>query len=257
MPSYRQGKPDDGRALWADLRVCLHSIEAYALDDVDEVVIAWEGPWAPDGMPDNPKFRYLERPAGMDMAAAWTWAIEQTHADELIQMGDDSVLHPDTIRMLIEDVEMIRRDQPHRRIGVMGGRSNVVAGAQNIRQPNGGVMNGARGFTSESTIMETEFIFTVLAWYTRAAWEHVGRFPAGCIWGGDMLFSYDLKRLGYTNFISRAYMHHIGWRGSELAGGDPAQMKADGDAWLVQNRPDFVEYGVAQGYFSPDIYQHA
>jgi hypothetical protein len=241
IPAYRRGTVSDGRKLWGDLRVALHSIEAYA-DGVDEVVVAWDGPWAPDGMPDDPRIRLLERPPGLDCADGWGWGIEQAQADEIIMMPDDAVLHPDTTRLLLEDVTMIRTQLPDARLGLLGCRSNFVSGAQNVRSPNGSERDDpmACDFGSEHQILATDFIFPVTAWFEKRMWQQIGWAP-GLLWYSDMLWSYDLRRAGYSHFISRAYVHHIGMRGTTQAGETREQLDADGRAYLRQHRPDFYE----------------
>lgn len=254
LPTYRTGAVADGRKVWADLRVCLHAVEAYALDHVDEVVVAWDGPFAPDGMPQHDKIRYLERPKGLDMADAYTWAIEQTEADELIQFGDDVILHPDTIRVLREDVAAIERQRSDLKVGMVGVRSDFIHGPQNIRWSNGGTLHPlAMAFDTESNILLTEKVITVTCWYRRSTWEEVGRFPKGLHQFGDILFSYDLRQRGYSLFVSRAYVHHVGLLGTRAYGGNEQSWYEDALAWTKANRPDFLPWLVQNGYVSPEL----
>ena len=250
LPTYRSGSPDGGRAVWADLRVCLHAVEAYAVDLVDEVVVAWDGPFAPDGMPEHPKIRYLHRPPRLDHGDALIWTIEQTEADELIQTGDDVVLHPDTIPFLLEDVALLERERTDLRIGTVGARSNFIHGPQNVRWPNGGQLHPLdMAYSSESKIIQTDKIITVLCWYRRAAWEEVGRFPKGLLQFGDILYSYDLRKAGYSLFVSRAYVHHVGGsHGIRAFGGDEQSWYHDAVQWTKANRPDFLPWLVENGY---------
>ena len=252
LPTYRRGTPEQGRAVWADLRVSLMSVEAYALDYVDEVIVAWDGPWEPDGMPTHPKFRYIERPAGLDMAEASMFAIEHARTDELIQMADDVVLHPDTLPFLLQDIAMVRQAAPDARIGLLGARSNFICGPQNVRAANGSVMDPyGVYYLSEGQILPTDRIYTVFCWFTREAYEAAGRFPKGLITYGDMLFSYDLERLGYVNLVSRAYVHHVGMLGTKASGDDPGKLAADALVWLQENRPDFLRTWIERGYIDP------
>lgn len=254
MPSMylftrRRGTPEDGRAVWADLRVCLTSIEAYGLDYLDEVIVAWDGPWAPDGMPEHPKFRYLERPPELNQPQAANWAIQQTDATELVQMSDDVVLHPDTMRFLFEDIASIRQQAPHLKVGIVGPRSNWVCDQQNVRASNGGQLIGNGTFYStESEVIQTDRIYTLMCYYPREAYEQAGRFPDDLVYFGDMLFSYDLERLGYSHFVSRAYVHHVGFRGSRNTGDNELKLWNEGIAWLAANKPDFLRTWVQRGY---------
>lgn len=249
VPTWRRGEPSEGRALWGDLRVCLMSLEAYALDYVDEIVVAWDGPWAPDGMPEHPKFRYIERPPGLNQILGIEFAIDQTRTEELIMVSDDAVFHPDTARVLLEDVEFVRSQAPTTKIGLMGLRTNYAIGVQNVRQPNGtGLDQHGFQFLSENQILATDRVVTFVVWFTKAAYEVVGRLPTDLIMYSDMLWSYDLEQRGYTNFISRAYAHHIGSRGTAAEGVDAGRMYEEAVAWLAQHRPDFVREWVRRGH---------
>lgn len=253
IPTYVGKVAKDARKTWGDLRVCLNAVDAYAADDVDEVVIAWDGPHAPDDMPRNKKFRFIERPKGLDSAQGMAFAIDQADSDEIFHVQDDSVVHPDATRMMIEDIELIQRQRPDLQLGILGARSNFICGPQNVRCSNNGNWHyGSIFYDTEGQIMETDIVFPVFAWYRRDAWEKVGRFPEGLTWWSDVLFSYDLARAGYTHFISRAYVHHIGMRGTHASGENTDSLHAAGIAWLKVNRPDFLKYLVERGFVAAD-----
>lgn len=242
IPSYRRGDASEGRMLWADLRVALMSVEAYATG-VDEVVVGWDGPWEPDGMPPDPRLRLLARPDGLGGAEGLKWTIDQAHADEIIYMPDDVVLHPDTIPLLLEDVATLRKLRPDIEIGLVGCRSNFVVGAANVRSPNGGELApNCMQFSSEAQILATDVVFPVVGWFTKRAHDDAP-IADGLWWYADQLWSYDLRRAGYELFISRAYAHHVGMRSTGGHGGkSPEQMNEEGLAWLLQNRPDFYAH---------------
>lgn len=250
MPTFRRGNRGD-RQLWGDLRMALHSLDLYGSDYIDEAIIAWDGPFEPDEMPDNPKIKLIRRPDGLDQAAAWRWAIEQTDADELIMMPDDVVLHPDSFRHLHEDLEILQ-SMPEVKPGIVTLRSNYVCGMQNVRFPNGEFFRkNIVNYEHEWKIIGTEVCFNVVSWFTRTAWEETGRFPEGLVWFGDVVMSYDLRQLGYQLFISRGYVHHIGMRGQQASGQDTERLHREGVDWLRKNRPDFLEYWINEGYLDP------
>lgn len=252
LPTYSSQAAND-RKPWVDLRICLQAIDSYAIDFVDEVVIAWDGPHAPDGVPQGPKYRYLHRPEGLDSAQAMGWGIEQSQAEEIFHMQDDAVLHPDAIRFMLEDLDILAQNRPDLLIGLLGARSNYVAGHQNVRSANGGKWDyGTITYDTEWQILQTDIVFPVLAWYTRSAFEQVGGFAKGIIWSNDVLFNYDLSNAGYTHFISRAYVHHVGSRATTESSNIP-QLEAESIAWMKANRPDFLQYMVERGFHPPSV----
>lgn len=222
--------------MWGDLRVTLASIAAYARG-VD-VVVGWAGAEEPAGVPENPAVRLLRQPEGITTGSeAWNWCATQTDAEELLVLGDDCVLHPDSIRLLLEDVELIERLAPEVSLGWVGARSNFVKGPQNIRAANGGERAGIV-FDSEHRIVETDMIVPVAAWIRREVFCTAGGFPP-TNWFADDVLSWDLLRSGHNHFVSRAYVHHVGERATGQ-GKDQTQLHAEGLAWLRANRPDFV-----------------
>jgi hypothetical protein len=237
LPAARRSTPEDAQVVWGDLRVALASIAAYA-PGID-VVVGWNGLEEPRHLPPNPCARLIRQAPGITTGSeAWNWCAEQTEADELIIMGDDCVLHPDTIRLLLEDVELIRGAAPDVAIGFVGSRSNYVKGPQNIRAGNGGQLLGIH-FDTEGKIVPVPMIVPVLAWVEHAVFDVAGGFPR-TNWFADDLICWDLTRLGFTHFVSRAYTHHVGERAT-AQGKSSAILYEEGIAWLAGNRPDFLQ----------------
>ncbi|MFN8034912.1 MAG: hypothetical protein U0V73_03155 [Acidimicrobiia bacterium] len=238
LPAARRGAVDD-QTVWGDVRVALASIAAYA-PGVD-VVLAWSGAAEPRDLPPNPLVRMMQQPGGITTASqAWNWCATQTDADELVILGDDVVLHPDTVELLLADVAFLRREVHGQKLGVVGARSNYVKGPQNIRNPNGGALQGNSMFyDSEASIVPTTMVVPVAAWIERAAFELVGGFPP-TNWFGDDLLCWDLAQRGYRHFVSRAYVHHVGQR-STAQGKGSRELLEEGLAWLREHRPDFYE----------------
>ena len=69
--------------------------------------------------------------------------------------------------------------------------------------------------------------------------DEVGGFP-NTNWFADDLCSWDLARLGYRHYVSRAYVHHVGQRATS-EGSSSQRLYDEGIAWLRANRPDFLE----------------
>jgi hypothetical protein len=236
LPAARRSTPEEAQTCWGDLRVALASIAAYA-PDVD-VVVGWAGLEEPRGLPDNPHVRLVRQAPGITTGSeAWNWCATQTDADELLILGDDCVLHPDSLRLLLEDVAVIREQAAGLRIGMVGARSNFVKGPQNIRSANGGSLAGI-GFDTEQTIVQVDMVVPVAAWVEHAVFDSVGGFPP-TNWFADDLICWDLVNAGFSHFTSRAYVHHVGQRGTGQGKSDQ-QLLDEGLAYLRRHRPDFL-----------------
>lgn len=238
IPSYRRPAESDFHHLWGDLRVALTSVDAYARGV--EVVVAWDGPSEPCCLPANPCVRLLRRPPSVASSGqAWNWGIEQTDADEIVMMPDDAVLHPDTMALLLEDVAFLRQELPDAKLGMVACRSNFVVGPQNVRSANGGALApNALSYDSENQILAAATLYPVVAWFPKAAHREIGGFTLGLEWYCDNLYCHDLKQAGYSLFVSRSYVHHVGMR-TINGGKSTEQLNAEGLAWLRRHRPDF------------------
>lgn len=237
IPAARMGDAGDPQAVWGDVRVALASIAAYA-PDLD-VVLAWNGREEPRHLPPNPNVRVVKQAEGIRTAsAAWNFAASQTDAEELLVFGDDCVLLPDTVDLLLEDVKVAEQASGNPKIGFVGARSNYVKGPQNIRSPNGSELGGIR-FASEGQVFAIDMIVPIAAWIRHEVFDEVGGFP-NTNWYGDDLMCWDLVNAGYTHYLSRAYVHHVGQRATG-EGKSSQVLHEEGIAWLRANRPDFLE----------------
>ncbi|MFT4034756.1 MAG: hypothetical protein QM679_04175 [Patulibacter sp.] len=239
LPAARMGDGDP-QACWGDVRVALASIAAYAPNL--EVVLAWNGREEPRDLPPNPNVRLVKQADGIRTgSAAWNFAAQQTDADELLILGDDCVLLPDTIELLLADAARVGQfeEAPP---GFVGARSNYVKGPQNIRFPNGSELDAIR-FDSEAQIFQSEMIVPIAAWIRHEVFERVGGFP-NTNWFADDIISWDLQQLGYRHYISRAYVHHVGQRATGEARTNE-RLLDEGLAWAREHRPDFYDAKLA------------
>lgn len=236
LPAARRATPEEAQTCWGDLRVALASIAAYA-PDVD-VVVGWAGLEQPRDLPPNPRVRLMEQAPGITTGSeAWNWCAQQTDAEELLILGDDNALHPDTLRLLLEDVQLISAQVGRSSVGLVGARSNFVKGPQNIRSANGGSLRGI-DYDSEQRIFEVDMVVPVAAWVEHHTYDSIGGFPP-TNWFADDVFCWDLVNAGRRHFVSRAYVHHVGQRGTGQ-GKTNQQLFDEGIAWLRANRPDFL-----------------
>ncbi len=239
IASSRRGDPSRPLATWADLIMAANSVTLYAPSC--ELVVAWKGPCPPEGLLRNPRLVIVRQPeAARSYGEAYQFAVEQASGDELILLNDDAVLLPDTVPTLLEDVSLLRRHRPPVKPGFVACRSNVAPGPQNIRSSNGGTLHGGlMRWSTEQTILAADRVSPIAAWIERRALEEIGGFPP-INWFSDDLMCFDLARRGYTHFVSRAYVHHVGMRATTEDGTTPQQLLEEGLAWVRRHRPDFL-----------------
>lgn len=178
--------------------------------------------------------------------AAMRQALQDGH-DSLIIANDDIVLVPDSYTTLVEDVAYIR-DHGFR-LGLMGTRSDRIAGLQNVRRSTmeeDGIDPRMSQFRAESSIaIGLSVIFPVLAWISG---EALGRcmFPP-INWFSDTVLCQDLTELGFVHCISRSYCHHVG---SATLGGHVKRHFDEAMEWVQVHRPALAE--VLKGLYAND-----
>lgn len=170
---------------------------------------------------------------------ACRFLLNSTKDEELVFLNDDTVIMPDTFTLLAQDVAAIET-QLGQRVGIVGLRSNFVAGYQNIRipQPTDRGLQGLR-FPSEQQVLAVDQVFGIGFYVRRSILGQITREWTDLHWYSDNLLCFDLKRRGFRCFVSRGYIHHIGSR----SGGTQQWEKWDQEAkaWIMANRPDFAE----------------
>ena len=161
---------------------------------------------------------------------AFNRVIEQAFQehDEIVVCNDDIVFNPYTWGLLSEDVSVIRGENIP--LGWVACRSDYARGYQNIRMGKGQIGNFFK-YQSEHHILTTEIIAPICAYIHKDAWVD---FPP-INWYSDDIQCLDIMSKGYLNFISRAYVHHVG---SQTCGQDGAKCIADAQPWIRENRPE-------------------
>ncbi|MEZ5280724.1 MAG: hypothetical protein R2770_09630 [Acidimicrobiales bacterium] len=224
---------------WGDLRIAVAALAAYAPQV--PLLVCWEGPTEPDHLAPHPNLSLVERPPGIGTASeAWNHAVglaRQWGAVDVILTADDVVVVPDSVERLLGDTAQVRDRFGAQSVGMVAARSNYVKGPQNIRSGNGGVLStNMMRWSTEDEVFAIDMAVPVFACVSIDAFTSVGGMPA-TNWFGDDLFCFDLVASGRQNFVSRAYVHHVGERGT---GSQDALLRA-GVQFLVDHRRDFIE----------------
>jgi len=148
--------------------------------------------------------------------------------DEIVVCNDDIVFTPSTWQTLSEDVSRLKSENIP--LGWVACRSDYARGYQNIRIGKGQIGNFFK-YQSEHHILTAEIIAPICAYIHKDAWVD---FPP-INWYSDDIQCLDIMSKGYLNFISRAYVHHVG---SQTCGQDGAKCIADAQPWIRENRPE-------------------
>lgn len=224
---------------WGDLRVAVAALAAYAPEL--PVLVCWEGPAEPNHLAPHPNLELIERPAGIGTASeAWNHAVSLAHergARDVILTADDVVVCPDSVSKLLHDLSVLRSRFGSGTVGLVGARSDYVKGPQNIRAANGGGLStNLMRWSTEDEVFAIDIAVPVFACVSVDAYQSIGGM-APTNWFGDDLFSFDLTKAGRQNYVSTAYVHHVGERGT----GSQDHLLRAGLQYLVDHRRDFIE----------------
>lgn len=156
-------------------------------------------------------------------------AMEEAFKDseEIIISNDDVVITPWTIPILLEDVRAIK-EHGFEKIGFVATYADFAKKHQNIQYvPEENRLN---------QITQSAMVLPIFAWFNRQAFEEA-QFPP-LNWFSDDVICEDLNRKGYSHFISRTHVHHVG---STTTGRDEKKLTEDSLPWLKENRPEYVK----------------
>jgi hypothetical protein len=142
--------------------------------------------------------------------------------DEVIIANDDIVLTPNSYSLLLEDVELLKKVKDLK-VGMVGARSDCVREPQNIK------------FNIPEDKFTTLCVSPLFAWMHKSIFE-LTRFPH-TNWFSDDMLCMDLNIAGYTNWVSRSYVHHAG---SQTVGNDDWGMYFEAIDWIEKNRPEIL-----------------
>ena len=143
--------------------------------------------------------------------------------DEVIVSNDDVVVTPTSIKLLLEDVDTLKTIHGDK-LGFVAAISDDARDGQNIR------------FERGDEPKERAAVSPIFAWMSKKAFT-AAQFPP-LNWYSDDVICEDLNQLGFTHYISRAYVHHVG---SQTVGRDYHKLNAEALPWLRANRPEYVK----------------
>jgi hypothetical protein len=210
------------------LPVLLESINQYVPDDVTIYLSGYDH--------ILPNHRTITMPNdGDNFGDSYNAVVQKAFEehDEIIVANDDIVLTPHSYLLLEQDIERLKdhlaRIDVSPKLGWVASRSDYVREAQNIRF--GKVRHGDK-YKEEYCINEVEIISPLFAYISKDAW--VDFKPIN--WYSDDIQCLEMVSMGYQNFISRSYVHHVG---SQTIGTNNQKNHLDAKAWIDNNMPDF------------------
>ncbi len=150
--------------------------------------------------------------------------------DEIVVCNDDIVFNPYTWQTLGEDVSILRGENIP--LGWVACRSDYARGYQNIRLGKG-KMAWFR-WETEKKILPVDIIAPICAYIHKEAWVP---FPP-LNWYSDDVQCLDVIEKNFTNWISRAYVHHVG---SQTVGKNAEELIESAKPWIKENRPELYK----------------
>ena len=148
--------------------------------------------------------------------------------------NDDIVLTPTSVKVLMEDVDIVKTMQGVR-VGWVASRTDAARSGQNVRIGQPGERLSFFKFPSEAHIKMVGEVSPIFAYISKEAFGE--GFPP-LNWYSDDVHCRDLMQLGYSHFVSASYVHHIG---SNTIGMNGKQLHQDAMPWLLQNRPAYAK----------------
>ena len=151
-----------------------------------------------------------------------------------IVANDDIVLTPTSVKVLMEDVAIVRTMNSIKP-GWVAARCDAARPIQNVRIGKEGEKIKGFRFPSESYIRMSQVISPIFAWISSDAFEEA-KFPP-LNWYSDDVHCMDLIQKGYGHYVSASYVHHIG---SNTIGMNGKKLHEEALPWLKENRPNYA-----------------
>ena len=211
------------------LSVLLESIKQYA----PECPVYLRGPQSViDNYQADFKIYGQPRNFGEDYNEVITAALKDWSS--CIVANDDIVLTPTSVKVLMEDVAIVRTMNSYK-AGWVAARCDAARPCQNVRITDQPEKLNFYKFPSESHIKLVQEISPIFAWISSDAFEEA-KFPP-LNWYSDDVHCMDLIKKGYGHYVSASYVHHIG---SNTIGFDAKKLHEDALPWLKENRPEYA-----------------
>jgi len=160
--------------------------------------------------------------------------------DEVIVANDDIVLNPTCTKILIEDVNYLKKNFGiENKLGFVGAMHDMARPVQNIRYKfsDDDVLQFEK-WKTETLIKQVPVVAPIFAYLSREAFS-VAKFPL-TNWYSDDIICEDLTKAGFYHFISTSYVHHVG---SATLGPKERNLEHSAKAmmWIKENRPEHLE----------------
>ena len=155
--------------------------------------------------------------------------------DSVVVANDDIVLTPTSYKTLLEDVKQLK-DETADPVGWVSARCDAARPQQNIRTNLYDEELHYFKYPCEDCIVQMPVLSPIFGWIERDAWECF-KFPP-LNWFSDDVHCEDLRQAGFTHYLSRSYVHHIG---SQTIGLDGERLTQQAMPWLRKNRPHYSE----------------
>jgi len=152
-----------------------------------------------------------------------------------IVANDDVVLTPTSVKVLMEDVAIVRTMNSYK-AGWVAAMCDAARPCQNVRIGKEDEKIKGFRFPSESYIKLSQVISPIFAWISSDAFEEA-KFPP-LNWYSDDVHCMDLVRKGYGHYVSASYVHHIG---SNTIGMEFKKLHEDALPWIKENRPEYAK----------------
>jgi hypothetical protein len=151
--------------------------------------------------------------------------------NDCIVANDDIVLTPDSVKTLMEDVQIVK-SMHSAKAGWIASRSDAARPCQNVRICEPGERLHFYKFSSENFIRMVEEVSPIFAYISKNAFG--GGFPP-LNWYSDDVHCRDLIERGFSHFVSASYVHHIGSHTIGMNASSCMRMRCHGSKRIDQN----------------------
>jgi hypothetical protein len=170
--------------------------------------------------PEMQLLRY--RSTGRNFGESFNAALDDAFLsyDEVIIANDDIVLTPSTMPEFMEDIQGLKSWHGNM-LGLVATYSNEIRASQNIRY-------------NDRVMRNLDCVSPIFGYMSKAAYQTAPFPPLN--WYSDDVVCEDLIAAGFYNYVSKAYVHHVG---SATIGQDYTAHIEASKPWIMENRPHY------------------